>query len=68
MMERMLALCKCCGLIFQSSEIYGGINGFWNYGLLGCELKRNIKNAWWQDMVRDATIGIPAMMFCRGVA
>jgi glycyl-tRNA synthetase (class II) len=35
----------------QSSEIYGGLNGFWDYGPLGVELKRNIKEAWWQDMV-----------------
>ena len=51
-MERIVALCKRRGFIFQSSEIYGGINGFWDYGPLGVELKRNIKDAWWQDMVR----------------
>ncbi len=50
-MERIVALCKRRGFIFQSSEIYGGIAGFWDYGPLGTELKRNIKNAWWNDMV-----------------
>jgi glycyl-tRNA synthetase len=52
-MEHLASLCKRRGFIFQSSEIYGGINGFWDYGPLGCELKRNIRDAWWQDMVRD---------------
>ena len=53
LMEKLVALCKRRGFIFQSSEIYGGINGFWDYGPLGVELKRNIKEAWWQDIVRD---------------
>ncbi|MDM8007419.1 MAG: glycine--tRNA ligase [Phycisphaerae bacterium] len=52
-MDRIVALCKRRGFIFQSSEIYGGINGFWDYGPLGVELKRNIKDAWWKDMVQD---------------
>jgi glycyl-tRNA synthetase len=51
-MENLTSLCKRRGFIFQSSEIYGGINGFWDYGPLGCELKRNIKEAWWRDVVR----------------
>jgi glycyl-tRNA synthetase len=50
-MEKLVSLCKRRGFLFQSSEIYGGLNGFWDYGPLGVELKRNIKNAWWQDMV-----------------
>ena len=50
-MEKVVALCKRRGFIFQSSEIYGGIGGFWDYGPLGVELKRNIKEAWWRDMV-----------------
>ena len=50
-MEKLVSLCKRKGFIFQSSEIYGGINGFWDYGPLGVELKRNIKEAWWRDMV-----------------
>jgi glycyl-tRNA synthetase len=52
LMEKLVALCKRRGFIFQSSEIYGGINGFWDYGPLGVELKRNIKEAWWTDVVR----------------
>ena len=51
-MEEIVALCKRRGFIFQSSEIYGGINGFWDYGPLGVALKRNLKDAWWQDIVR----------------
>lgn len=50
-MEKLVSLCKRRGFMFQSSEIYGGINGFWDYGPLGVELKRNIKGAWWRDMV-----------------
>src|SRR5215468_7815455 len=56
-MEKLVALCRRRGFIFQSSEIYGGINGFWDYGPLGVELKNNIKNAWWQDMVRNPPLG-----------
>jgi len=50
-MDKLVSLCKRRGFIFQSSEIYGGLNGFWDYGPLGVELKRNIKDAWWRDMV-----------------
>jgi glycyl-tRNA synthetase len=50
-MEDITALAKRRGFIFQSSEIYGGINGFWDYGPLGALLKRNVKNAWWRDTV-----------------
>src|SRR5499427_7786493 len=56
-MEKLVALCRRRGFIFQSSEIYGGINGFWDYGPLGVELKKNIKDAWWQDMVRNPPQG-----------
>jgi glycyl-tRNA synthetase len=56
-MDKLVALCRRRGFIFQSSEIYGGINGFWDYGPLGVELKRNIKEAWWQDMVRNPPLG-----------
>jgi len=52
LMDKLLSLCKRRGFIFQSSEIYGGIGGFWDYGPLGVELKRNIKDAWWEDVVR----------------
>src|SRR5262245_35528028 len=55
--EKLVALCRRRGFIFQSSEIYGGINGFWDYGPLGVELKKNIKDAWWHDMVRNPPPG-----------
>ncbi len=50
-MDDLVALCKRRGFLFQSSEIYGGLNGFWDYGPLGVLLKRNVKDAWWHDMV-----------------
>ena len=50
-MEKLVSLCKRRGFLFQSSEIYGGLNGFWDYGPLGVELKRNVKEAWWRQMV-----------------
>jgi glycyl-tRNA synthetase len=53
LMEKLSALTKRRGFIFQSSEIYGGINGAWDYGPLGVELKRNVKDAWWKATVRD---------------
>src|SRR5438034_889217 len=56
-MEKLVALCRRKGFIFQSSEIYGGIGGFWDYGPLGVELKKNIKDAWWLDMVRNPPPG-----------
>jgi glycyl-tRNA synthetase len=56
-MAKFAKFCKDMGFIFQSSEIYGGINGFWDYGPLGVELKRNVKEAWWQDMVRNPPPG-----------
>jgi glycyl-tRNA synthetase len=56
-MEKLVSLCRRRGFIFQSSEIYGGINGFWDYGPLGVELKRNVKDTWWQDMVRNPPAG-----------
>jgi len=60
LMEKLAALCKRRGFIFQSSEIYSGINGFWDYGPLGVELKRNVKDAWWEDNVRrrDDMVGL----------
>ncbi len=50
-MDKLVSLCKRRGFLFQSSDIYGGLQGFWDYGPLGVELKRNIKEAWWRDMV-----------------
>src|SRR5438105_11867883 len=52
-MDKIVALCKRRGFIYQSSEIYGGLNGFWDYGPLGVELKRNVKDAWWRDMITN---------------
>ncbi len=62
MMEKIVSLCKRRGFIFPSSDIYGGLNGCWDYGPLGVELKRNIKNAWWDYMVtsRDDVAGLDA--------
>ncbi len=53
LMEKIVSLCKRRGFIFQSSEIYGGINGFWDYGPLGAELKRNLRDTWWRAMTRE---------------
>ena len=53
LMEKIVSLCKRRGFVFQSSEIYGGINGFWDYGPLGAELKRNVKETWWNTMIRQ---------------
>jgi glycyl-tRNA synthetase len=50
-MDKIVSLCKRRGFLFQGSEIYGGLNGFWDYGPLGVELKRNVKEAWWREMV-----------------
>jgi len=50
-MEDLVSLCKRRGFIFPASEIYGGINGFWDYGPLGTALKNNLRDAWWHDMV-----------------
>jgi glycyl-tRNA synthetase len=62
LMDKVTALAKRRGFIFQSSEIYGGLNGAWDYGPLGVELKRNVKNAWWQSTVhfRDDVVGLDA--------
>ncbi len=53
MMDKIVSLCKRRGFIFQSSDIYGGIQGFWDYGPLGTELKRNVREAWYRDMVTN---------------
>ena len=51
--DKIVSLCKQRGFIFQSSEIYGGLGATYDYGPLGCELKRNVKESWWQAMVYD---------------
>lgn len=59
-MEKIVSLCKRRGFIYRGSDIYGGLNGTWDYGPLGVELLRNIKNAWWHDMVssREDVVGV----------
>ena len=61
-MEKLVSLCKRRGIIYQSSEIYGGIGGFWDYGPLGAELKRNLRDTWWRAMTRqrDDVVGLDA--------
>ena len=61
-LDNIVALAKRRGFIYPGSEIYGGITGFWDYGPLGVELKKNIKNEWWRSMVqlRDDVVGLDA--------
>jgi glycyl-tRNA synthetase len=60
-LETIISLAKRRGFVFQSSEIYGGINGCWDYGPLGVELLQNLKNAWWKEMTyRDDIEGLDA--------
>jgi glycyl-tRNA synthetase len=60
LMEALVSLAKRRGFIYPSSEIYGGLNGFFDYGPLGSELKKNIRDCWWNDMVRrrDDVVGL----------
>jgi glycyl-tRNA synthetase len=62
LMEAVTSLAKRRGIAFQSSEIYGGLRSSWDYGPLGVELRRNIRNAWWRSMVqlRDDIVGLEA--------
>ena len=59
-MEKIVSLCKRRGFVFQNSEIYGGIQGFYDYGPLGVEMKNNIKRLWWEEMTRkhENVVGI----------
>ena len=68
-MDAIVALAKRRGFIFQSSEIYGGLNGFFDYGPLGVELKRNIRDCWWNDMVRrrEDIVGLESASPLRGI-
>ncbi len=61
-MEKLVGLCKRRGLVFASSDIYGGLGSTWDYGPLGVELKRNVKEAWWREMVqrRSDIMGLDA--------
>jgi glycyl-tRNA synthetase len=62
LMDKLVSLCKRRGFLFQSSEIYGGLNSFYDYGPLGVELKNNVKRLWWQSIVqrRDDVVGLDA--------
>jgi len=66
-MEKIVSLCKRRGFIFQSSEIYGGLASTWDYGPLGAELKRNVKEIWWRSNVyeRDDIEGLDAAILMR---
>ncbi len=70
MMDKMVSLCKRRGFIFQSSEIYGGLAATWDYGPLGAELKRNLKEAWWRSNVyeRDDIEGLDCAILMRSEA
>jgi glycyl-tRNA synthetase len=59
-MDEIVSLCKRRGIIFPSSEIYNGYAGFYDYGPLGCELKKNVKDAWWKYFVtqREDVVGL----------
>lgn len=60
-LDTIISLAKRRGFVFQSSEIYGGLNGFWDYGPLGVELLNNIKQSWWKEMTyRDDIVGVDA--------
>ena len=61
-MDKIVSLCRRRGFIFPSSEIYGGIGSTWDYGPLGVELKRNVKEAWWRSLIqeRDDVVGLDA--------
>jgi glycyl-tRNA synthetase len=65
-MEELVSLCARRGFVFPSSEIYGGINGFWDYGPLGVELKSNLKALWWRRVVRerDDVEGLDSSIIC----
>ncbi len=57
LMNRLVALCKRRGFVYPASEIYGGLNGFWDFGPLGTQLKNNIRDAWWRAMVECPPVG-----------
>ena len=66
LMEKIVSLCKRRGFIFQSSEIYGGYNGFWDYGPYGIEFKNAVQQLWWKYMVttRDNVVGLDSTIIC----
>ena len=62
LMEKIVSLCKRRGFVFPGSEIYGGLSNSWDFGPVGTELKKNIKDLWWQKFVRqrDDVLGLDA--------
>ncbi|MFA7231251.1 MAG: glycine--tRNA ligase [Victivallaceae bacterium] len=66
LMDKIVSLCKRRGFIFPSSEIYGGINGFWDYGPYGARMKRAVEGLWWREMVetRDNVEGLDSTIIC----
>ena len=64
--EEIVNVCKRRGIIFQSSDLYGGFSGFYDYGPLGVELRANIRKAWWRDMVhrREDVVGLDSSIIC----
>mgnify|MGYP002558743913 CR=1 FL=1 len=66
LMDKIVSLCKRRGFVFPSSEIYGGINGFWDYGPYGARMKRAVENLWWHEMVetRDNVEGLDSTIIC----
>src|SRR3954466_3193931 len=58
-MDKIMALSKRRGFVYQASEIYGGLNGFWDYGPLGAQLKKNLRDRRWHDVVMDPCNGAP---------
>ena len=66
LMDKIVSLCKRRGFVFPSSEIYGGFNGFWDYGPYGSRMKRAIENLWWHEMVetRDNIEGLDSTIIC----
>src|SRR5271154_2472390 len=57
LMSRIVSLCKRRGFVYPASEIYGGLNGFYDFGPLGTQLKNNLRDAWWRDMVECPPLG-----------
>lgn len=66
MMEKIVSLCKRRGFLFQSSEIYGGFNGFWDYGPYGVTMRREIEKLWWKYMIEDRenVVGLESSIIC----
>ena len=66
LMDKIVSLCKRRGFVFQSSEIYGGFNGFWDYGPYGAAMKKAVERLWWQEMVetRGNVVGLDSTIIC----